>query len=150
MRKNFAVFVVIVLLVAATGFSLLKAQVLYTDHEAVVNVTIADVLERNDRQLPKQSVDLAMLNDASQEVALFEVTHWQVEEIELENIVPLRQALLDDDPIYRLKANLQITYADGSQTTLAWESWRYGIVFGSIVLSLGDGPPGQGIAATIQ
>lgn len=151
MRKKMPIFIIITLFLAASSFLLVKANIIYGSHVAVVNATIADLLQDNAHQLPKQSVDLAMLNSSKlQDVILAEVVDWQVENVVLQNTVPIMQALLDDDPIYGLKADLLITYADGTQTALSWESWRYGLVLGPIVLSLGDGPPRYIAATTVQ
>ena len=88
--------------------------------------------------------------DSVQDTILTRVVAWQVENVVLQNTVPITQAIFDDDPVYSLKANLLVTYVDGTQATLSWESWRYGLVLGPIVLSLGDGPPGYIVAATVQ
>ncbi|NKQ34152.1 MAG: hypothetical protein HF973_00880 [Chloroflexi bacterium] len=151
MRKKRAIFLIITLVLALGGFLLIKANVIFGSHTAVVNTTITDLLEDNAHQLPKQSVDLAMLNsDSVQDAVLTRVADWQVENVVLQNTVPIAQAIFDDDPVYGLKADLLITYVDGTQATLSWESWRYGLVLGPIVLSLGDGPPGYIVAATVQ
>lgn len=150
MRKKSAIFLILALVFASGSFLLVKANILFGSHTAVVEATITDLIQKNDRQLPKQSVDLAMLNSNEfQEVILTEVVDWQVKNVVLQNSVPVAQAIFDDDPIYGLKADLLITYQDGTYANLAWESWRYGIVLGSIVLSFGDGPPGYIVAATV-
>jgi len=151
MRKKMSIFIIIALFLAASNFLLVKANMIYGSHAAVVSATIADLLQDNAHQLPKQSVDLAMLTGSNfQDITLTGVADWQVENIALQNTVPIAQALLDDDPIYGLKADLLITYVDGTQAVLSWESWRYGLVLGPIVLSLGDGPPGYIVSATVQ
>ena len=151
MRKKRDTFLIIPLVLAISVFLLIKANVIFRSHKAVVNATITDLLEENTHQLPKQRVDLAMLNsDSVQDTILTRVVAWQVENVVLQNTVPITQAIFDDDPVYSLKANLLVTYVDGTQATLSWESWRYGLVLGPIVLSLGDGPPGYIVAATVQ
>ena len=139
-RKKTAVLLLILCSVFI-GVILLQTEKLYLSHEEIVNDTIAALLARNQQLLPRQQADLAMLSQ-NPDIVLIEITNWDARQIELENTVPFFRAILDDDPIYRLQANLQVTYADGSQATLAWESWRYGLVMGPTVISMGDGPPG--------
>jgi hypothetical protein len=162
MRKRKLIFITaIALLVIVCGFFLLRINavyrshppVMYESHTAVVKATIANWLQDNANQLPKQSVDLAMLssdNDSVQDVVLIGVADWQVDNVVVQNRDPAALAVFDDDPIYGLKADLLITYKDGTQANLTWESWRYGIVLGSSVLSLGNGPPGYITAVAIQ
>ncbi len=150
MRKRTLVFITVALFAVTFGLLLVKADMIFVSHTAVVEATITDLLQYTANQLPKQSVDLAMLNSKEfQEVVLTKVVDWQVKNVVLKNSVPITRAIFDDDPIYGLKADLIITYQDGTQATLAWESWRYGIVLGPIVLSLGDGPPGYIVASTV-
>ena len=139
-RKKTAVLLLILCSIFI-GVILLKTEKLYLSHEEILNVTIVDLLARNQQLLPKQQADLAMLSQ-NPDIALIEITNWDAEQIQLENTAPFFRAILDDDPIYRLQADLQVTYADGSRGTLAWESWRYGLVIGPTVVSMGDGPPG--------
>lgn len=123
------------------GVILLQTERLYLSHEELVNDTIVALMARNQQLLPRQQADLAMISQ-NPEIPLTEITKWEAEQIELANTVSFFRSILDDDPIYRLRADLQVTFADGSQATLAWESWRYGLVIGPIVVNLGDGPPG--------
>lgn len=139
-KKKTAVLLFILMFVVA-GAILIQTEMLYLSHEAAVNDTVVKLLVKNEHALPSQAVDLAMLNQYP-DLTLNEITHWEAEQIELENTVPFFQAALDDDPIYRLQAELLVTFADGSQAKLAWQSWRYGLVIGPVVISLGDGPPG--------
>ncbi|MCC6605152.1 MAG: hypothetical protein IT327_18235 [Anaerolineae bacterium] len=141
MIKKKTAVLLLVLCSIFVGVILLQTERLYLSHEEIVNDTIVELMARNQQLLPTQQADLAMLSQ-NPEITLTEITYWDAEQIELENTIPFFRAILDDDPIYRLQADLQVTFADGSQATLAWESWRYGLVIGPIVVSLGDGPPG--------
>ena len=138
-KKKTAVFLLILPVLAVA--ILIQREMLYLSHEATVNATVANLLAKNGQALPGQAADLAMLNQNS-DIPLKEIANWETGQIELENGSGFFSSIRDDDPIYRLKAELQVTFADGSQATLAWESWRYGLVLGPIVVSLGDGPPG--------
>ena len=150
MRKRWIGLIVTILLISVLGLLYAhKAERLFMSHETAVHETIAHILNRNQQQLPQEPVDLALLHQTST-TTLAEVATWQIQNVELANTTSQLRAILDDDPIYRLKADLQITYSDGSQATLAWESWRYGLVFGSRVLSLGSGPPGYITAVTYK
>lgn len=139
----------ILLLVALATVYLVSAQVLYLTHKAAVIAALGELLERFDGQLPQSSVELTMLDHSDPEVQLHDVASWQVETVELTNSLPAWRALLDDDPTYRLQAGLQVRYEDGSEARLAWESWRYGVVVGPVVISQGDGPPGWLTVASI-
>lgn len=119
-RKKTAVLLLI-LCAIFIGIILLQTERLYLSREEIVNDTIVALLDRNQQLLPRQQADLAMLSQ-NQEIALTEIANWEAEQIELANTVPFFRAILDDDPIYRLQANLQVTFADGSQATLVWES----------------------------
>lgn len=141
MIKKKTAVLLLVLCSIFVGVILLQTERLYLSHEEIVNDTIVELMARNQQLLPRQQADLAMLSQ-NPDIALIEITNWDAEQIELENTVPFLRAILDDDPIYRLQADLQVTYADGSRATLAWESWRYGLVMGPVVISMGDGPPG--------
>lgn len=150
MRRKIAIFGSAVLLVAALGLLLRKTDMLYTSHTDVVNDTLVDLLERMDGTFPNpdQQIDLHEISsNPSPDTRLFKVANWHVEDIYLANTVSIGAAFLDDDPVYGLKADVQIVYEDGSQATVSWESWRYGIVLGPWVLSMGDGPPGYVTAA---
>lgn len=141
MTKRKTAVLLLILCPIFIGVILLQTEKLYLSHEKLLTETIAELLDRNQQLLPNQQADLALISQ-NPDIALIEITNWDAEQIELENTVSFFQAILDDDPIYRLEADLQVTYADGSQATLAWESWRYGIVIGPAVISMGDGPPG--------
>ena len=151
MRRKIAIFGIAVLLVAALGLLLHKTDILYTSHTDVVNDTLVDLLERMDGTFPNpdQQIDLHEISsNPSPDAHLFQVADWSVEDVYLANTTSIGAAFMDDDPVYGLKANIQIVYADGRQATVSWESWRYGIVLGPVVLSKGDGPPGYVAAAT--
>ncbi|MBK8900671.1 MAG: hypothetical protein IPM53_05800 [Anaerolineaceae bacterium] len=139
-KKKTAVLLFILIPVVA-GAILIQTEMVYLSHEAAVNDTVFNLVAKNEHALPNQEVDLARLNQ-NPDIFLNEISQWKAEQIELKNTVPFFQTILDDDPIYRLQTDLQVTFADGSQSTLAWESWRYGVIIGPIVISLGDGPPG--------
>lgn len=148
MKKKTAVLLLILISMVASVI-LIQTEKLYLSHEAVTITTIANLLTKNEHALPSQTVDLALLNE-NPDIPLNKITQWEAQNIKMENTIPLLQSMLDDDPIYGLQADLQVTFADGSQATLAWESWRYGLVIGPVVLSLGDGPPGFITAVTTR
>jgi hypothetical protein len=148
MRRKVIGFGLAALLFFVLGLVLLKTERLFLSWETAVTNSIITLLEHNQHQLPQEPVDLAMLMNA-QDVNLYDVTAWQVQNVELANTVSLPQAIFDDDPIYSLKADLQITYASGEKAILSWESWRYGLVLGSRVISFGDGPPGYIVAVAL-
>jgi len=145
MRKKWIGIAIAVCLVLAFGLFLLKTERLFLSGETAVSNTITSLLARNQQQLPQEPVDLAILMN-TRDVNLYSVTGWQIQNVEVANTVPLPQAFFDDDPIYKLKADLHVTYASGEQAILSWESWRYGLVLGSSVISFGDGPPGNIVA----
>ena len=140
MKRKTAVLLFILISVVA-GVTLIQTEMIYLSHTGAVNDTVVNLLAKNAQALPRQAVDLAML-DQYPDVPLNKIAQWEAQNIEVENTIPLFRSMLDDDPIYRLKADLQITFTDGSNATLAWESWRYGLVVGPAVISMGNGPPG--------
>jgi hypothetical protein len=149
MRKKVIGFGLAVLLIVVFGMFLLKTERLFLSWETAVNDTIANTLTHYQQQLPQEPIDLAMLAN-NRDVNLYGVTAWQVQNVELANTVSLPRALFDDDPVYSLKADLQVTYASGEKAILSWESWRYGLVLGSRVLSFGNGPPGYIVMVALQ
>ncbi len=161
-KKRILSIAIAIIFIVICGFFLLRinavygsnSPVMYESHTAVVEATIANLLQHYTYKLPKQSVDLSRIShdghDGIQDIILTEVVDWQVENVVLQNTVPIASAIFDDDPIYGLEADLLITYEDGTHAVLTWESWRYGIVLGSSVLSLGNGPPGYITAVIIQ
>ena len=140
MKKKTAVLLLILISVVAC-IVLIQTEIIYLSHTAAVNDTLVNLLAKNEQALPRQTVDLAML-DQHPDVPLNKIAQWEAQNIEVENTIPLFRSMLDDDPIYRLEADLHITFTDGSKATLVWESWRYGLVMGPAVISLGNGPPG--------
>ncbi|MCC6192576.1 MAG: hypothetical protein IT318_26420 [Anaerolineales bacterium] len=71
------------------------------------------------------------------------VKSWQVVHVRTRNTFPILESLLDDDPVYSLVVELDVEYANGGQARLQWNTWRYGWVLGPLVVSYGDGPPGE-------
>jgi hypothetical protein len=71
------------------------------------------------------------------------VRHWQIIRVQAENGFPLWESVLDDDPVHSLVVDLEVEYANGRQARLRWSTWRYGLVLGPVVVSYGDGPPGD-------
>jgi hypothetical protein len=71
------------------------------------------------------------------------VRKWQIVRVQTANVFPWWQSVLDDDPVYSLEVDLEVEYSDGHQAHLRWSTWRYGLVLGPIVISYGDGPPGD-------
>jgi hypothetical protein len=138
-----------ILVLGGAGFYLIWSHTLYLSHEAVVNETIADVINTYDGQLPQQEADLAIIS-GDPSMAGNRVTEWRAEAVELENAAGINQSLMDDDPVYGLKADLHVSYEDGREAVMRWESWRYGFVVGPVVLSTGDGPPGRIVAVSFH
>lgn len=141
MRTKAMLAVLTILVLSAVGY-LLVSHMLYLNHTAVVYDTVAEVIDRNYGALPQQAADLAALA-VEPSVAGAKIMNWRAETVQLKNAYPLGQSLADDDPVYAVKADLRVTYDDGREALLRWESWRYGVVLGPIVLSTGDGPPGR-------
>jgi hypothetical protein len=145
MRRKMTRLGMVVLCVAGLALLLQKNQMLYTSHASIVNDTIVDLLEDMDGYLPNptERIDLhGISRNPSPDARLFQVVAWRIENAAVANTVSIGEAIMDDDPVYGLKATIQVTYTDGSEATLAWESWRYGIVLGPLVLGKGNGPPG--------
>lgn len=74
-----------------------------------------------------------------------DVADWQVTTVSLANTQPLVASLTDDDPVIRLSLDVWVRWQNGRQATLTWQSWRYGLVLGPLVIN-GDGPPGAIVA----
>lgn len=142
MRWKVVLPAVMLLVLGGFGLYLILGYTVYTSHAAVVDETISAMLAHTSGLLIQQEGDLAMIS-GDKKIPGVGITELRAEAVELENAVPLGQSLLDDDPVYGLKANLYVTYEDGRQAGLTWETWRYGLVIGPIVLSAGDGPPGR-------
>lgn len=143
MRKAIPITVLLLMIAGVVIYVAIRTDRLYKSHISAVNDTVGSLLERRDRHLPRQAADLALssINDSSQDSAA-KVIGWRIEAAEAENTQSLVASLLDDDPIYRLKADLLVTYDDGEEAAVGWESWRYGFVLGPVVVSMGNGPPG--------
>jgi hypothetical protein len=71
------------------------------------------------------------------------VKTWQILRVQTDNLFPLWESALDDDPVYSLTVDLDVEYANGVRARLRWSTWRYGLVLGPVVFSYGDGPPGR-------
>jgi hypothetical protein len=136
MRKKKSFFIAITILIAVLVFLRIQSGSIYLSHTAVAKVTIEDLLKDN------KLSELALLINTSITNNQAHTQAWTLEKVELINTIPFWQAIFDDDPIYRLKAHIAIKDGKGNQSTIVWESWRYGVVLGPLVLSLGDGPPG--------
>lgn len=93
--------------------------------------------------LPKTNTDLAHVQDRSAPVRIHPVMHWEVNSTQVHRPFSLWHAIRDDDPTYRISADIQVRYADGSESRLRWRSWRYGLAVCPIVVGMGDGPPGS-------
>jgi hypothetical protein len=140
MKRRVALATLIVVILVTVYLA--GAQAIYASHEAAATAAVAEVLEGLDGQLPRDDVELTMLDQDGTVVGLYDVADWQVEAVTLRNTRPTWQMVVDDDPTYRLQADLRVRYEDGREAKLAWESWRYGLVVGPLVISRGDGPPG--------
>lgn len=143
MRKAIPITVLLLMIAGVIFYAAIRTDRLYKSHISAVNDTIDNLLERRDRHLPRQAADLALdsVYDLSQDSAA-KVIGWRIEAAEADNTQSFVASLLDDDPIYRLKADLLVTYDNGEEAVVGWESWRYGFVLGPVVVSMGDGPPG--------
>lgn len=142
MKGKSAIVILTLLISGAILFTMLRAEMLYTNHTAAVDDAIEDLLAERDHLLPRQQTDLSISPPNKPTVASTRVVDWQTEFARLENTRPILFILLDDDPIYRLRANIHVVYEDGAESIVSWESWRYGLVLGPWVFSMGDGPPG--------
>lgn len=141
MKRKTALLILTLLALAVAGVMMIRSEAIFTSHAAAVEATIRDLLADRGPYLPRETVDLSLVAPRSP-VTAAKVAHWHTEFARLENTRPLVASFLDDDPIYRLKASLRVVYEDGSESIVSWESWRYGLVLGPLVVSLGDGPPG--------
>mgnify|MGYP000985495571 CR=1 FL=1 len=102
--------------------------------------TVEQMLTQMDGRLPKEKdADLHQVLNGKQSLPLYEVDSWKLEEVEFNDA---EQPLLDDDPIYEIDVLLAVNYTDGDKALLQWQAWRYGLILGPFVISLGDGPPG--------
>ncbi len=142
MRRKRMIITLFLLMFGAALITMVRTDMLYTNHAAAVDDTIEDLLANRDLLLPRQQADLSMASSDSPAVASARVVEWQTEFARLENTRSILFILLDDDPIYRLRANIRVVYEDGEESIVSWESWRYGLVLGPWVFSMGDGPPG--------
>ncbi len=140
MKRNATILLLALALLSLAFFALVRAGAIYTSHTAAVDNTIASLLAQRDLHLPRQTADLSMITPNAS--SALKVAEWRTENARLANTRPVMTSLLDDDPIYRLKADLHVVYGDGTETIVSWESWRYGLVLGPVVISMGDGPPG--------
>lgn len=141
MKRKTANLIMILVVLAVTGIVMNKTGAIFTSHAAAVDATIESLLVDRGPYLPRETADLSLLAPGSMATAA-RVADWHTEFARLENTRPILVSFLDDDPIYRLKASLRVVYDDGSESLVSWESWRYGLVLGPLVVSLGNGPPG--------
>ena len=130
------------LLLVGIGYSIIKTDDLYLSHAAVTDDTISDLLERRNFNLPLENADLSFTTTASAAVPNAKVVEWQMTDARAVNSRPPASSLFDDDPTYRLTATLHVTHENGHESVILWESWRYGVVVGPLIISMGDGPPG--------
>ena len=149
MRAKVILPALAILILGGIGFYLIRSHTLYLSHAAVVDETIAALLNANDGQLPQQEADLATISGDTS-IAGSRISEWRAEAVELESAVGIGQSLMDDDPVYGLKADLHVTYEDGRQAVGRGESWRYGLVVGPVVISTSDGPPGRIVAVSLH
>lgn len=102
---------------------------------------VADVVSRLGG-LPRTGIGLTVAEPANQ-VDVFPVTDWEIEEVTVGNTVSLLGSITDDDPVYAYAIEFRAFYTDQRELRLHWSSWRYGIVICPVVLPLGNGPPGR-------
>lgn len=101
---------------------------------------VEQMLTQMDGRLPKEKdADLHQVLNGQLSTPLYEVDSWKLEGAEFNST---DQSLLDDDPIYETDVLLTVNYADGDKVLLQWQAWRYGLILGPFVISLGDGAPG--------
>ncbi|MFZ1396456.1 MAG: hypothetical protein WAS33_06155 [Candidatus Promineifilaceae bacterium] len=153
MRKKKVAFSVLILSMVAVSFFLIRTQSLYTSHETLANDIVAELLEHMDGHLPlpNHQIDLHEIrSNPSSEATLYEIEDWELEEVDIRRTASVWESIFDDDPVYRWEADIRVVYANGTQASLSWESWRYGLVLGSIVLVRGNGPPGYVVATSIE
>ncbi len=89
--------------------------------------------------LPREDVDLLNVPDNLQ---VDPVASWEVRQIEVRSYRKLWEWLVYGSGAYGIKAEIQVDYRDGTQRRLLWDSWRYGLAYGNLVICRGDGPPG--------
>lgn len=65
-----------------------------------------------------------------------------IENVRVERVHSIGNALLDDDPIYGIKADVLLQTTSGTQQRLSWETWHYGRLLCPFVIAVGSGPPG--------
>ena len=145
MRRKSLIVTAAGLLVASVGFFLVQSHRLFLTHEALANQAVRELLANTERRLAKSAAGQEELtgSEAADLILLYEVVEWQVEDVQLSHTHALWQSIRDDDPVYGLDVALDVTLRDGSEAVLSWESWRYGLVLGPVIVGYGDGPPGE-------
>ncbi len=93
--------------------------------------------------LPKSSAEVQSGPALASSVRIYAVANWEFKRVSVSDKWPLWESIRDDDPTYHVEVDFQVRYADGSESILRWETWRYGLVLCPLVLGYGDGPLGR-------
>lgn len=95
--------------------------------------------------LPKTDTDIyeaLKMSESNISIAVYPVQEWRVEKSWV-TANPQVHSIFDDDPIFGIHLDIHVSYADGEQAKYHFTSWRYGMVLCPVIISLGDGPPGN-------
>jgi len=69
------------------------------------------------------------------------ISSYRLTAVRLFDETPLMQAMLDDDPTYRIEARVLVTNNEGEERWFELLTWRYGLYLGFLTLPpAGDGP----------
>jgi hypothetical protein len=71
------------------------------------------------------------------------VVHSTLTKLRTARVHPILHDIQDDDPVYTVIADYQITYADVSKALVRWTAGRYGLKLGPFILGYPDGPEGE-------
>lgn len=93
--------------------------------------------------LPKSNSEVMDGLSLSPSARVYPVASWEIKNVTVSDSESLWNRVRDDDPTYNIEVEVQVRYADGSEGTLRWRTWRYGLLVCPLVVGYGDGPPGR-------
>ena len=93
--------------------------------------------------LPKSNTEVLEGLSLPPSVRVYPVTSWEIKSIMVGDSESLWNRVRDDDPTYNIEMEVHVQYADESDGTLIWRTWRYGLLVCPLVVGYGDGPPGH-------